>query len=789
MKNIYRIKGILSAVIVLSAVVIGIIASYPFIQRNYDKIIDDTRAQEEIINQQRNEDLKNNFVDLLFRSNYSLYADMVQQNEGKTMLPSQIFLPAYSAGLEDNRSSNGKYMGNGGEIQEDETYREYAEETYVSDNNQILVNQEDIDNNINNFDSIIENWHSEFYNSYINEYELEYYIIDNQSKNYLTNTISPLNKLLEQDASATELKNSYSFYAVFQYDNKGGLEIPVFYGLSQDKRDLFITRELTKQLIKEAGDSYNWYQYGNQIKGPSDVTIIYGVKAEDFYHGGRNYYTDYYGERTAFERGGFIQIFCIAMVILLLAAIILPLRKSWGLREVAGKIPGEISIFGIFVPFMFYESFIEMAKETVRGSFLDLSDLLISEKLERILDYGFNYLVWMVILGISLFCLISFFQLFTLGIKKYMAEKTICGKCFMKLKAFLITLKDIDLTDSSNKAIIKILAVNFVILAILCSIWVVGIFVLLIYSVILFFIIKKYVTNLKQQYQELLNVTSKMAEGNLEAVVEIEKDLGIFNPLKEELNKVQFGFKKAVDEEMKSQKMKTELISNVSHDLKTPLTAIITYVNLLKDENITEEERNSYIDTLDKKSMRLKRIIEDLFEMSKANSDNIQLNLVEVDIVSLIKQVQLEMADKISESGIDFRNRFSREKIVLKLDSEKTYRVFENLIINITKYALADTRAYVELTEDETQVYISLKNISATELDFMPDEITERFTRGDKSRNTEGSGLGLAIVKSFVELQGGKMEILLDGDLFKVNIRFHKNKDYSSEDSKELQEN
>ena len=172
--------------------------------------------------------------------------------------------------------------------------------------------------------------------------------------------------------------------------------------------------------------------------------------------------------------------------------------------------------------------------------------------------------------------------------------------------------------------------------------------------------------------------------------------------------------------------------------------------------------------------MRLKGLIEDLFEMSKVNSNNIQLTLVDVDIISLIKQVQLELGDQIKESKIEFRNRFPEKKVILKLDSEKTYRIFENLIINITKYSLSDTRAYIELTETTKEVLISLKNISATELDFAPDEITERFVRGDTSRNTEGSGLGLAIAKSFVEHQGGRFEILLDGDLFKVNLMFQK---------------
>lgn len=225
---------------------------------------------------------------------------------------------------------------------------------------------------------------------------------------------------------------------------------------------------------------------------------------------------------------------------------------------------------------------------------------------------------------------------------------------------------------------------------------------------------------------------------------------------------------------MKSQRLKTELISNVSHDLKTPLTSIITYVDLLKNENITEEERKSYIETIERKSQRLKNLIEDLFEMSKATSKNVQLNIVDVDIVELMKQTQFELSDKIEESSLKFKWNLPSEKVIVKLDSQKTFRVFENLLVNIVKYAMPNSRVFIDIINKEDGVDIELKNMSATEIDFTGEEIVERFTRGDKSRNTEGSGLGLAIAKSFVELQGGCFVVEVDGDLFKVKIKFKK---------------
>lgn len=276
---------------------------------------------------------------------------------------------------------------------------------------------------------------------------------------------------------------------------------------------------------------------------------------------------------------------------------------------------------------------------------------------------------------------------------------------------------------------------------------------------------------MQQKYNTLLKGINEIAEGNLD--VEIQEDLGIFNPFKEQLSRIQEGFKKAVAQEVKSERTKSELITNVSHDLKTPLTAIITYVNLLKQENVTEEERTSYIRVLDQKSMRLKALIEDLFEVSKASSGTVSLHLEDVDIVSLLKQVRFELADKIEASGIEFRYNLPEERILLHLDSQKTYRVFENLLVNITKYGMPGTRAYIQVArENDGHVLITMRNISARELEVSPEELTERFVRGDTSRNTEGSGLGLAIARSFVEVQGGIMRLEVEDDLFRVSIRW-----------------
>ncbi len=331
---------------------------------------------------------------------------------------------------------------------------------------------------------------------------------------------------------------------------------------------------------------------------------------------------------------------------------------------------------------------------------------------------------------------------------------------------------DIKVTKGMHSIIIKMVLINFVVVSLLCCVWLAGIVGVAIYSVVLYFIFCKNGQKLQERYDNILHATRQMAEGELK--IELQENLGFLAPLGEELGKVQEGFAKAVAEEAKSQKMKTELISNVSHDLKTPLTAIITYVNLLKQDDIPEETRKAYVNTLDMKSQRLKALIEDLFEVSKAQSGNIQMNYMDVDVVNLMKQLRLEMEDKIADSDLVFRWNLPEEKVILSLDGQRTYRVFENLLTNALKYALSGSRVFVDVVNNEESVEVVFRNISATEIQSDAEQLTERFVRGEASRTSEGSGLGLAIVKNFVELQGGTFRIEIDGDLFKAIIVWKK---------------
>lgn len=247
-----------------------------------------------------------------------------------------------------------------------------------------------------------------------------------------------------------------------------------------------------------------------------------------------------------------------------------------------------------------------------------------------------------------------------------------------------------------------------------------------------------------------------------------------FSNLAENINNIGEGLDKAIYNQLKSERLKSELITNVSHDLKTPLTSIINYIELIKkEEDIKPEHIKDYVNVLDSKSKRLKVLIEDLFEASKASSGNLELNMEKIDITQLLRQAIGEMEEKLSNANLDLKLRVPEEKTYIMADGKKLYRVLENLLSNISKYSLNNTRVYIDIIEEDDKVKLTMKNISSYELNFDPEEIMERFKRADESRNTEGSGLGLAIARDLVNAQGGRFEIDIDGDLFKSVVEFN----------------
>ncbi|MDO5338020.1 MAG: histidine kinase dimerization/phospho-acceptor domain-containing protein [Eubacteriales bacterium] len=269
----------------------------------------------------------------------------------------------------------------------------------------------------------------------------------------------------------------------------------------------------------------------------------------------------------------------------------------------------------------------------------------------------------------------------------------------------------------------------------------------------------------------LVQHIQKMSEGEVIPQELYLPENSLFYDTSRQLGNIDAAMRKSVEKQVQAERLKIDLITNVSHDLKTPLTSMVGYTALLKKENLSDEARD-YVEVISAKQEQLKNMIQDLFELSKATSGSDQLHLETLDMRRLLEQTMGDMEDGIQESGQSIRTAFHEEPLLFTGDNAKMYRVVQNLLENALKYSMQGTRIYVEAGKRNGQVYTEVKNIASYEMDFKPDEIMERFVRGDKSRTTEGHGLGLAIASSFVRNMGGELEIMIDGDLFKVTIQF-----------------
>lgn len=263
-----------------------------------------------------------------------------------------------------------------------------------------------------------------------------------------------------------------------------------------------------------------------------------------------------------------------------------------------------------------------------------------------------------------------------------------------------------------------------------------------------------------------------MAEGDLSYKIDTDKMFWECKKHGEYLNKISEGMTKAVDERMKSERLKTELITNVSHDIKTPLTSIINYVDLLSKEELHNDKAAEYLEVLERQSSKLKKLIEDLVEASKASSGNLAVDSQQLEAGVFVTQTVGEFEEKLEIAGLELIVGKPQEPVYIMADGRHIWRVVDNLMNNICKYAQKGSRVYVNLEATEKSVSITFRNISKYPLNISGEELTERFVRGDKSRNTEGHGLGLSIAQSLIKLIGGDMNIVVDGDLFKVILTF-----------------
>lgn len=666
--------------------------------------------------------------------------------------------PSFDAGGETNLKSFIRYMYVG-------SYGMYWELRQKM-NQRVLKPSEVFFPNISledeEFNTDFAQW-KESFESLMEAYEVEYQIVDRETGASYSNSSQSLKELYEKG-------NSEPFFLVLVFGEDGELSLEHLENQDELSLELSQISGLTSRQVM------NWV--GPQSLSPALMTRPSEVEVY-IYSSNENCYYSINGRpltvSSSYAYWGVIYDeiatnYLILLAVLAACALLFP--ALWRLRRnsaLIARIPAELAAVVVLL------DLICMDLSTNLGNSYVNSDT----GFEEICLMLIGFVLHAVMFGSWLLALMSLLRIADVGIVSYCKNNSILYKntgrffawCKTAVCRFVESVRTVDLSDKSDSWLLKIVGVNFLILMVCCIMWVFGVFGLLVYSIVLFFILRKFLGRVKEKYGILLEAARQMAEGNLQ--MDIQEDLGMFEPMKEALTEVNSGFKKAVEQEVRSQNMKTELITNVSHDLKTPLTAIITYVNLLKEENLTEEERKSYVEILDRKSLRLKKLIEDLFEVSKAASGNIQIKKSQVDLAEMVRQAAMEQEDRMREAKLDCRVSVPEERVLMMLDGEKTYRILENLLINVTKYGLEGTRAWVSLTVDADRAEIVIKNISAAEInEEEPSRLTERFVRGDKARNTEGSGLGLAIVKSFTELQGGSFRIVTDGDLFKAIVSF-----------------
>ena len=528
------------------------------------------------------------------------------------------------------------------------------------------------------------------------------------------------------------------------------------------------------------------YYYELSVKGPANMRIVYGATREQYdqlLSGWNSILPDHrQAVRESYRKAGIGRVFWgfEAFSLLAGAAAAFLLGRIW---------PGS---------YVYPESFLCKMPPEGAALFLALSYPLGTLAQDWIMGYQKGWflpnlsrnilapmgLEWLLffILGGLLFLLL--FLAFSVGsmimtmrpLKAYLKERSVLyrygDKIAGAIRSFYAQFVGFDIGKDAGRIIFRLVLINFFI------VWIISLFrgfsfiLLIVYSLAVYFLLRKYVRNAQKGYQAMLLATSAIAQGNYD--IALTGDFGVFESYRSQLDQIQRDFRRAVAEEVKSQRLRSELITNVSHDLKTPLTAIITYINLLKEPDVTQRQREEYLEILDKKAVRLKVLIDDLFEVSKISTNNITVNYADVDLVNLLRQCYLEHEDRFARAGLCVKFLFAKEKVVIRLDPQKTFRIFDNLYSNIIKYALPSTRVYVSVKEFDQDVVVELKNISRSELNIDPSELLERFVRGDSARNTEGSGLGLAIAQSFTQLQHGTLHISLDGDLFKVTLLFHR---------------
>lgn len=431
-----------------------------------------------------------------------------------------------------------------------------------------------------------------------------------------------------------------------------------------------------------------------------------------------------------------------------------------------------LSVGSILCLFIFYVNKLTISKELAVG--LQSLGVPISANVVSVLNFLMYFAVFFLT-GIGIFYLK--YGLCS-GFVRFLKEDTLIGNCILKFHRYFNDYSQYDLDDSNRKLILRAVVVNTV-FVIVIGVLFNSLFLSLAYGIGSYLYLIDKAKKLTREYQKVLNRMDSVNQGNFKTNPSYKTD--ILPSLQEKIDCLQEGFEQAVKEGVRSQNMKTELITNVSHDLKTPLTGIKNYLELLNQEGLSKEEQEEYLMRLNQYTDRLTNLVNDLFEVSKANSGEMKLDTQRVDLFAMMDQVLIENEDIWQRKHLTPVVSRPEFPAYCQLDGAKTVRIFENLIGNASKYALENTRVFIKNTMENGYAKICVQNVSQDPLDVDPSKLTERFVRADQSRHEEGSGLGLAIVKSFCEIQGGSFEIELDGDVFKAIVRFPI--DYNEKDS------
>lgn len=592
------------------------------------------------------------------------------------------------------------------------------------------------------------------YHSFFTDDEAFYYVARNLETGEVVSNLS------DPDHISSDV-DDYRFYAGLRFDEKG-------------------TCSYSGDITADLFDSYDFYSLLPSVSDayfskvtvdlPKNMEFQFMISSFSFSYGGISGYLNSWSQFNAF---GGISFFAAA-VVLLVFLLFYPIRfvgevqpfktiRDWSIEVNLLVLPSLVTL--AFMVSMLCASF------TINGELsyiLNEYGVMAGDMVLSVL----NYVVWflaMIILSLAVF---EIKYIIVYGPLRFVREHSLTASVVRWIRNMINDLFTVDLSMPFYKQLLLLILGNALVmlffgilnfsLMIICT---------LLYSIALFYFIYRHLFEIQQDYQKLLASIRGIVSNHFENT---DENFGIFASGREELEKLSVNFEEAVQEKVRSEKMKTELISNVSHDLKTPLTCIKNYASLLDDDALSNEKRHEYQEKLKKYANRLKTLIDDLLEISKVESGNLKLEPANLNIIDLLDQVYMQSEEALNAKNITVIRHYTDKKLILCLDSNKTYRIFENLFTNISKYAMPNSRAYVSVKEENGRVKIEINNVSEQPMDFTSSEIMERFVRGDKSRSQQGSGLGLAIARSFTQAQGGTFELKIDCDLFKVRIEFEK---------------